>query len=100
MQCGSHAQGLVNPAEVIGNTLYVHLVEEPETAAVCLHPIATVPRCATLLNTGERMEYDVLLLPRFAHAPVNRSLRLKNLPVSGGAAGLVVKLELEPGLAE
>ena len=78
-----------------GNALYVHLVEEPETAAVYLHPIATLPRRATLLNSGERVECDVLLLPRVADSRVNRSLRLKNLPASGGTAGLVLKLEFE-----
>ena len=83
-----------------GDTLYVHLIEEPETAAVYLHPIATVPRRATVLNTGEQVECDVLRLPRFAGATVSRGLRLKNLPVSGGAVGLVVKLEFEPGLAQ
>ena len=81
-----------------GDTLYVHLFKEQEISSVYLHPIATLPRRATLLNTGEGVECDVLTLPRLAQDKVNRCLRLKNLPVSGGA-GLVVKLEFEHLLA-
>jgi alpha-L-fucosidase len=79
-----------------GNTLYVHLFKEPETSSVYLHPIATLPRRATLLNTGEKVECDVLALPWLWNEKPNHCLRLKNLPVSGGGGtGLVVKLEFE-----
>jgi len=80
------------------DTVYVHLIDEPETAAVYLHPLRTLPLRATVLNTGARVECDVLTPPRFADAPVTRSLRLKNLPVSDGAVGMVIKLEFAAGL--
>lgn len=79
-----------------GATLYVHLFKEQETPAVYPTPIATLPRRATLLNTGERIECEVMAPPRLALQKPNRCLRLKNLPVSGPtSAGLVVKLEFE-----
>jgi alpha-L-fucosidase len=79
-----------------GDTLYVHLFKEQETASVYLHPIATMPRRATLLNTGEKVECDILAPPRLADEKPDHCLRLKNLPANGNAAvGLVVKLEFE-----
>jgi hypothetical protein len=55
-----------------------------------------LPRRATLLNTGEKVEFEVLATPRLAQQRPNRCLRLKNLPVSGPASvGLVVKLEYD-----
>jgi alpha-L-fucosidase len=79
-----------------GDTLYVHLFKEQEISSVYLHPIATLPRRATLLNSGEKVECEVLATPRLAQQQPNRCLRLKNLPVSGAASvGLVVKLEFE-----
>jgi alpha-L-fucosidase len=65
-----------------GATVYVHLVKEPETASVFLHPLATAPRRATLLNTGEPVAFDVADLPRLHNTTPNRCLRLKNLPVN------------------
>ena len=79
-----------------GDTLYVHLFKEPETPAVYLPLITALPRRATLLNTGEKVEFEILATPRLAQQKPNRCLRLKNLPVSGAASvGLVVKLEFE-----
>ena len=42
-----------------GNTLYVHLHKDPETTAVILKPIDTLPKKATLLNTGAALEVRV-----------------------------------------
>jgi alpha-L-fucosidase len=79
-----------------GDTLYVHVFKEQEIPAIYLSPIATLPRRATLLNTGERVECEILATPRLAQQKPNHCLRLKNLPVSGPASvGLVVKLEFD-----
>lgn len=79
-----------------GDSLYVHLFKEQEIAAVYLPPIAALPKRATLLNTGEKVECEILAPPRLAMQRPNHCLRLKNLPLSGNASvGLVVKLEFE-----
>jgi hypothetical protein len=75
-------------------TLYVHLYKEQTSSAVYLHPLATLPHRATLLNTGERVECDVPQLPSLWREHPNRCLRLKNLPVDS-MPGLVVKLEFD-----
>ena len=79
-----------------GDTLYVHVFKEQEIPAIYLSPIATLPRRATLLNTGEKVECEILATPRLALQKPDHCLRLKNLPVSGPASvGLVVKLEFD-----
>jgi alpha-L-fucosidase len=79
-----------------GNTLYAHLIKEPETSSVFLHPLADLPRRATLLNTGGPVAFDVADLPRLHNLTPDRCLRLKHLPVNDGAtAGWVVKLEFD-----
>ena len=79
-----------------GNTLYVHLIKEPETASVFLHPLTDMPRRATLLNTGETVAFDVAGLPRLHNLTPDRCLRLKHLPVNDRpTAGWVIKLEFD-----
>ena len=46
-----------------GNTLYVHLCDDPVGEAVQLKPIAVAPRRATLLNTGRPVQCVVDLPP-------------------------------------
>ena len=78
-----------------GNTVYVHLSKEPVTAAVLLKPLATMPRSATLLNTGEAVRCDVAPLPSEWETG-QPCLRLRNLPVNDLANSvLVVKLEFD-----
>ena len=78
------------------NTLYVHLIKEPETASVFLHPLTDMPRRATLLNTGEAVAFDVAGLPRLHNLTPDRCLRLKHLPVNDRpTAGWVIKLEFD-----
>jgi alpha-L-fucosidase len=48
-----------------GNCLYVHLHRDPESADVVLRPLPWRPLRATLLNTGQPVPTDVVLLPRF-----------------------------------
>ena len=79
-----------------GDTLYVHLVKEPETASVFLHPLTDLPRRAVLLNTGEALTFDVAELPRLHDQAPNCCLRVKHLPVNDRPnAGWVIKLEFD-----
>jgi len=78
------------------NTLYVHLVKEPETSSVFLPPMTEPPRRATLLNTGEPVAFDVADLPRLANQKPEHCLRLKHLPVNGRPpAGWIFKLDFD-----
>lgn len=78
-----------------GDTLYVHLVNDPRTCAVQLDPIAVAPKKATLLNTGEPVEFTVDLVPS-NHVEHKPYLRLRNLPVNDLAnTVLVVELEFD-----
>ncbi len=77
-----------------GNTLYVHICQEPETTSVFLPPLTVLPQRATLLNTGEHVACDVVDLPRLHDQTPDRCLRVKHLPVNDcSTAGWVVKLE-------
>jgi alpha-L-fucosidase len=77
------------------NTLYVHLVNDPRTHAVKLDPIAVAPKKATLLNTGNSVEFAVHLVPS-NHVEHKPYLRLRNLPVNQlSNTVLVVKLEFD-----
>lgn len=91
------ASSLVANREVLltrrGNTVYVHLYRDPVGEAVKLKPLAVAPRKATLLNTGEPVDFAVELVPS-DHVEHKPYLRLRGLPVNEWAnAVLVVKLE-------
>jgi alpha-L-fucosidase len=78
-----------------GNTLYVHLVRDPLTEAVKLKPLETMPRRATLLNTGRPVDCTVTMVPS-DHLEQKAYLRIHNLPVNEMANTLmVVKLEFD-----
>jgi alpha-L-fucosidase len=78
-----------------GNTLYVHLCTDPTSEAVKLRPLATMPKRATLLNTGKPVECAVELVPS-EHAEQKPYLRLRKLPVNElSNTVLVVKLEFD-----
>jgi len=77
------------------NTLYVHLHQDPLTAAVKLKPLDLAPRRATLLNSGQPVDCVVDLAPS-DHAEQKPYLRLRKLPVNELAnTVLVVKLEFD-----
>jgi hypothetical protein len=79
-----------------GNTLYVHLIKEPEIDSVFLHPLTDLPRRVTLLNTEKSVECDVTDLPRFHNQNPDRCLRIKHLPINNqSTAGWVLKLEFD-----
>ena len=78
------------------NTLYVHLIKEPETGSVFLHPLTALPRRATLLNLGRTLKCDVEFFPRQHNQKPEHCLRIKNLPVNDlPTCGWVLKLEYE-----
>lgn len=77
-----------------GNTLYVHLFEDPESRAVILNPLDTLPARATLLNTGVPLEARVDVTPRLWNE--GSYLRIRGLPIEQLTdAPLVLKLEFE-----
>ena len=77
------------------NTLYVHLHHDPLTEAVKLKPLAVLPRRATLLNNGKRVDCVVDMAPS-DHSEQKPYLRLRKLPVNKLAnTVLVVKLEFD-----
>jgi alpha-L-fucosidase len=77
------------------NNLYVHLYTDPVGDAVKLKPLALAPRKATLLNSGQPVEWSLDLVPS-EHVEQGRYLRLRQLPANALAnTVLVVKLEFD-----
>ena len=77
------------------NVLYVHLHKDPISEAVKLKPITTMPRSATLLNTGQPIDVAVDMAPS-DHVEQKAYLRLAGLPVNELAnTVLVAKLEFD-----
>ncbi len=81
-------------------TLYVHLNRDPIGDGVKLKPINVLPRRATLLNDGRRLECVVNLAPS-DHVEQKAYLRIRNIPANEMAnTVLVVKLEFDRPLEE
>ncbi len=77
-----------------GTTLYVHVNQAPDTCRVLLDPITRTPRRATLLNTGETVEFSMADLPTRHTSTPRACLRLRNLPANRMANSImIVKLE-------
>lgn len=82
------------------NTLYVHLLKEPETSSVFLHPLSIRPNSVTLLNTGQELRADVDYFPRFHKQVPEECLRIRGLDLNHRRShGWVLKLEF-PHLPE
>ena len=62
-----------------GNTVYVHLIKEPNSSCVVLKPVEALPHTAVLMNTGEAITVSVELLPTY-YAEGKKYLRLSHLP--------------------
>jgi alpha-L-fucosidase len=81
-------------------TLYVHLNNLPVGNGIKLKPITVAPQKATLLNTGEMVDFSVNLCPS-DHASQQPYLRLRNLPVDEMSNSvMVVKLEFDRPMNE
>ncbi|OGV66881.1 MAG: glycoside hydrolase [Lentisphaerae bacterium RIFOXYA12_64_32] len=79
-----------------GTTVYVHLHHAPPTCRVLLKPFDTLPRRATLLNTGHAVDVSMENLPSLHSQPRKAYLRLRNLPANRLAGTvMVVKLEFD-----
>ena len=77
------------------NTLYVVLHKEPISETVKLKPLQIAPHRATLLNTGEAVQWALDLVPS-EHIAQQAYLRLRKLPVNELCnSALVVKLEFD-----
>ena len=84
-----------------GNTIYVHLVEQPTMRRVLLSPMTTLPKQATLLNTGQAISFSDDSLPTLHMnsdgllAEGNKSyLRLTDIPVNA-LTGTIIVIKLE-----
>jgi alpha-L-fucosidase len=78
-----------------GNTVYVVLVKPPAHGAAVLKPLASVPRRATLLNTGATVDTRLDAIT-YLYPDTRPYLRLRNLPVNELAATVpVIKLEFD-----
>ena len=62
------------------HVVYVHVVSPPASDAVILHPLAHMPRRATLLNTGAPVSACVAVLPMYWQTG-QPCLRLHHLPL-------------------
>ncbi|MCL2487521.1 MAG: alpha-L-fucosidase [Oscillospiraceae bacterium] len=76
-----------------GNTIYVHLYQDAAADGITLKPFDTLPRRATLLNTGEELPCAVELMP-FFHRDRRPYLHIRGLPVNR-LSGEVMVLKLE-----
>ncbi|MHC4883633.1 MAG: alpha-L-fucosidase [Planctomycetota bacterium] len=83
-----------------GQTLYVHLPRARATESAILAPLATLPRCTTLLNTGEAIETRLELLPIHwsGGQPCLRAIGLPDRLVPDET--LILKLEFDRPLTE
>lgn len=78
-----------------GNALYVHLYKDPIVDAVRLPPFDTLPRQATLLNTGAPLTCSTDLAPR-DHLKGKSPLRVRGIPVNELADSVpVIKLTFD-----
>lgn len=84
-----------------GDTMYVHLTNPPTIDRVLLRPMTTLPKKATLLNTGQNVSFSDDPLPTLHMdrngllTTGNKSfLRLTNLPVNE-LTGTVMVIKLE-----
>ena len=81
-------------------SIYVHLNQLPAGNGIKLKPIIVAPQKATLLNTGENIDFTVNLSPS-DHATQQPYLRLRNLPANElSNSVMVVKLEFDRPLEE
>lgn len=82
-----------------GNNLYIHLFRDPQSTAIILKPLDTMPKKATLLNNGMELEARVDVTPW--HWKEKPLLRIRNLPVNEMTdTVMVIKLEFDQSICE
>lgn len=78
-----------------GNTLYIHLNKDSEGNVVKLKPFTVAPQSAILLNTGQKLAFELELAPQ-DHLEQQSYLRIINLPTNElFNSVLVIKLEFD-----
>jgi len=78
-----------------GNTLYIHLNKDTEGNVVKIRPFTVAPRSAILLNTGQKLAFELELAPQ-DHLEQQSYLRIINLPTNElFNSVLVIKLEFD-----
>lgn len=79
-----------------GNSLYIHVLPDPETSSIFLHPLVTLPQRATLLNNGVELNADIAALPRWHDQQPPAALRIRPVPINGPPPyGRVLRLDFE-----
>jgi alpha-L-fucosidase len=82
------------------NILYVHLNKNPECNVVKLRPFTVKPLSAFLLNTGQKVEFELEFAPQ-DYVKQQSYLRLVNLPTNElFNTVLVIKLEFDRSVEE
>jgi alpha-L-fucosidase len=77
------------------NTLYVHLNKDPEGNVVKLRPFINAPKTAILLNTGQKVKFELEWAPQDHMARI-AYLRLISLPTNEMCnTVLIIKLEFD-----
>jgi len=80
-----------------GNTIYVHLYQEPSTEAIILKPLDIMPEKVTLLNNGEKLEATVDITPW--HWREKPYLRIRNIAVNKYTdTVLVIKIKFDESI--
>jgi len=83
-----------------GNTIYVHLYQDPAADGIVLRPFDTLPARATLLNNGAPLECSVDITP-FYHRDRTPYLRIRHLPTNEMTNEvMVLKLEFDAAWCE
>ncbi len=81
-----------------GNHLYIHFHNDPDSGGIHLNPLATMPKLATVLNTGHPLSSAIervptLSIPPRMHTPC---LHLRGIPVNDLVGEIIIlKLEFE-----
>lgn len=84
---------------VRGNTVYAHYPKGLSRCGLDLSPLDRMPVSATLLNTGARLDCEVVPMPRSIRQLRRPCLHVRNIPADELAnESVVVRLDFPPGL--
>ncbi|HML46683.1 MAG TPA: hypothetical protein PKE04_08040, partial [Clostridia bacterium] len=78
------------------NSLYLHFPNGPEAEGFALYPLQALPRRATLLNDGSKLETSLAFMPTLYQSGP-RFVHLRGLPVETLLdEPIVVRMDLDP----